>query len=101
MIALSMKRSRAGFTLIEIILAITIAVVVLSLAVPALTDVPVISFFSCARAPADTSAAVNRIIAKRTMFAFQPAWVPAYLIPSCMMGRGRVTLAGSDIHALR
>ena len=38
MIALSMKRSRAGFTLIEIILAITIAVVVLSLAVPALTD---------------------------------------------------------------
>lgn len=33
-----MKRSRAGFTLIEIILAITIAVVVLSLAVPALTD---------------------------------------------------------------
>src|SRR4030095_4273494 len=38
MIALSMKRSRAGFTLIEIILAITIAVVVLSLAVARLTD---------------------------------------------------------------
>ena len=33
-----MNRSRAGFTLIEIILAITIAVVVLALAVPALTD---------------------------------------------------------------
>jgi hypothetical protein len=33
-----MNRSRAGFTLIEIILAITIAIVVLTLAVPAFTD---------------------------------------------------------------
>ena len=33
-----MNRPRAAFTLIEIILAITIAVVVLALAVPALTD---------------------------------------------------------------
>jgi len=33
-----MNRSRAAFTLIEIILAITIAIVVLSLAVPVLTD---------------------------------------------------------------
>ena len=35
---LPMNRSRAAFTLIEIILAITIAVVVLAMAVPALTD---------------------------------------------------------------
>ncbi len=33
-----MNRNRAGFTLIEIILAITIAIVVLAMAVPAFTD---------------------------------------------------------------
>jgi hypothetical protein len=37
-IDLPMNRSRTAFTLIEIILAITIAVVVLAMAVPALTD---------------------------------------------------------------